>query len=208
MADTKISNLPTDIVTLSAGDKFPVADDSDLTADTYATALEIKTYCLSDTSLIRTNANYALANSSTSQVLFPSPNTLTLTTGSYIFDSVLYFAGMSATSGNALFDIKGAGTVSMPYVTMQCFGIDGVGTAANQTGTWSTSSASAANMVSASTATTLFVRARGYFAIDAAGTIIPSVTLQTASAASLSIGSFLSVTRLGTTSLTNIGAWS
>lgn len=44
MPDTKISDLPTDIVTLADGDKFPVADASALTADTYATALEIKTH--------------------------------------------------------------------------------------------------------------------------------------------------------------------
>lgn len=44
MADTKISDLPTDITTLADGDKFPVADVSSLSADTYATALEIKTY--------------------------------------------------------------------------------------------------------------------------------------------------------------------
>lgn len=44
MADTKISDLPTDITTLADGDKFAVADASALTADTYATALEIKTY--------------------------------------------------------------------------------------------------------------------------------------------------------------------
>ena len=44
MADTKISDLPTDIVTLAAGDKFAVADASALSADTFATALEVKTY--------------------------------------------------------------------------------------------------------------------------------------------------------------------
>ena len=44
MADTKISALPTDVVTLADGDKFPVADASALTIDTYATALEIKTH--------------------------------------------------------------------------------------------------------------------------------------------------------------------
>lgn len=44
MADTKISALPTDIVTLADGDKFPVADASAATADTFATALEIKTH--------------------------------------------------------------------------------------------------------------------------------------------------------------------
>lgn len=44
MADTKISDLPTDITTLAAGDKFPVADASSLSANTYATAAEIKTF--------------------------------------------------------------------------------------------------------------------------------------------------------------------
>ena len=44
MADTKISDLPTDIVTLADGDKFAVADASATSADTFATALEIKTY--------------------------------------------------------------------------------------------------------------------------------------------------------------------
>lgn len=44
MADTKISDLPTDIVALASGDKFPVADASALSADTYATATEVKTF--------------------------------------------------------------------------------------------------------------------------------------------------------------------
>lgn len=208
MADTKISDLPTDIGTLAAEDKFPVADASALTADTYATAAEIKTYALSDTSLIRVSSNYTLTNTTSSQVLFPSPNTLTLTTGCYIFDAVLYLANMSATSGNALFDIKGSGTASFLVNVMQCQGVDGTGAAANQTGTWSTSTASPANMVSAATAATLFTRIYGQFVIDSAGTIIPSISLQTAAAASLSLGSFLRVTRIGDTSLTNIGAWS
>jgi hypothetical protein len=46
MADTKIINLPTDIVALADGDKFAVADASATAADTYATALEIKNYCV------------------------------------------------------------------------------------------------------------------------------------------------------------------
>ena len=46
MADTKISDLPTDITTLADGDKFPVADASALTVDTYATAKEIQTFVL------------------------------------------------------------------------------------------------------------------------------------------------------------------
>jgi hypothetical protein len=42
--DLKISELPTDVVTLANGDKFAVADASDLSADAYCTAAEIKTY--------------------------------------------------------------------------------------------------------------------------------------------------------------------
>jgi len=44
MADTKIKDLPTDIVTLADGDKFGVADESAPTVNTFATALEIKTH--------------------------------------------------------------------------------------------------------------------------------------------------------------------
>jgi hypothetical protein len=46
MADIKIGDLPTDIVALAAADKFPVADASAITADTYATPVEIQTYVL------------------------------------------------------------------------------------------------------------------------------------------------------------------
>lgn len=44
MADTKISDLPTDIVTLAAGDKFAVADASALAANTFCTMTEIKAF--------------------------------------------------------------------------------------------------------------------------------------------------------------------
>jgi hypothetical protein len=44
MADTKISDLPTDVGTLENGDKFAVADASNLSADAFCTAAEIKTY--------------------------------------------------------------------------------------------------------------------------------------------------------------------
>tara|TARA_R110000868_G_scaffold344789_2_gene605871 strand:- start:824 stop:1618 length:795 start_codon:yes stop_codon:yes gene_type:complete len=44
MADTKIGNLPTDIVTLAAGDRFPVYDASATTTDTYCTPVELQTF--------------------------------------------------------------------------------------------------------------------------------------------------------------------
>lgn len=48
MADTKIGNLPTDVVTLAGGDKFAIADVSALTIDTFCTADEIKTFVTTD----------------------------------------------------------------------------------------------------------------------------------------------------------------
>ena len=44
MANLKISELPTDVTTLSSGDKFPIAQASALTLDVFATAAEIKTH--------------------------------------------------------------------------------------------------------------------------------------------------------------------
>jgi len=44
MADTKISALPTDVTTLAAGDRFPIADVSASTTDTYCTSTEIQTF--------------------------------------------------------------------------------------------------------------------------------------------------------------------
>jgi hypothetical protein len=44
MADTKIGDLPTLTATLASGDKFPVADASALTTNTYVTPVEIRDY--------------------------------------------------------------------------------------------------------------------------------------------------------------------
>jgi hypothetical protein len=44
MADTKISDLPTDVGTLASDDKFAVADASALSADAFCTAAQIKTF--------------------------------------------------------------------------------------------------------------------------------------------------------------------
>tara|TARA_R110000868_G_scaffold344789_2_gene605870 strand:- start:26 stop:820 length:795 start_codon:yes stop_codon:yes gene_type:complete len=44
MANLKISDLPTDIVTLAAGDRFPVYDASATTTNTYCTPPEIQTF--------------------------------------------------------------------------------------------------------------------------------------------------------------------
>ena len=209
MADTKISDLPTDIVALADGDKFPVADASALTADTYATALELKTYVLSDVSLIRASTSRALTSTTASQALFASPSILTLTAGSYLVEGIISISSMSATSGNALFDIRGSGSANLLSSIINAIGIDGAGAAASQTGTWAISTtATAASMVTATTGTSMFASINMVATFDTDGSIIPSISLVTAASAILAAGSYLKITRLGTTTLTNIGNWS
>lgn len=63
MADTKISAL-TDVVTLSAGDKVPIAKASDLTTSYSATMTELLAYIQSvpDQTLNVTTANSTIAS--------------------------------------------------------------------------------------------------------------------------------------------------
>lgn len=209
MADAKISDLPADIAVLADGDKFPVADVSALANDTFATALEIKEYVKGDTALIRAASDYVLATSTTPQVLFPSPNTLTVSTGAYIFDGVLAFSGLSGTTGNFKLDLLDSGTAVLAGATLSVMGVDGTGVAANQTGTWATTLASPANCVTSTTSNTTYVRVKGMFSVTTAGTMIPTISLTNASGGNqLNQGSYLTITRLGAQSLANIGAWS
>lgn len=263
MADTKIGNLPTDVVTLADGDKFPIADASSLGIDTFATALELKTYVntapvyaagsasantwpkfTSGTLLttaedgaievdadcfygctdagnrgvipirhfIRADAARTLANQSTSQIIFNSPTngTITLETGTYLFEGMLYVTGMSVTSGNFQVNILGAGTATVAAWLWHAFGIDSsTPTSANtQTGTFAITSSSAASVVSATTGTAIGVQIKGTFEVTVAGTLIPSLSLVTAIAtASLNIGSYFMLERIGSTTVASVGQW-
>lgn len=208
MADLKISDLPTDIVTLADGDKFPAAKASDLTADVFATALEIKGYVLADTIIRRApTGGYALANVSTQQALFPTPSGTTLATGVYIFELFFNISGMSATSGNLGFSIIGAGTATLSNLIIGTLGVDGTGSVATQSGNWVQATSTGAAIVTAATASKVFAQIKGTFEVTTSGTIIPSITLATASEATLSDGSFLTISKIGATGLTSKGSW-
>lgn len=148
-----------------------------------------------------------LTNSATIQNLFASPQTITLTTGAYLMEGIINLAGMSATTGNAMFTINNGGTATLANILVHYCGIDGTGGAASQTGSWSTANASATNMVSASTNTNLFANIKGYFTVTGAGTVIPAITLVTASAAVLKACSFIQFERLGAATVLSVGNW-
>lgn len=160
---------------------------------------------------IRAATSRSLTSSTAEQALFNSPTNgrITLEVGLYFFEGMLYLTGMSGTTGNAAFDIVGAGTAVTADWLWHAVGID-AGTptnAATQTGSFSITQQSVASMVTAGTGTGMGAELRGTFEVTTAGTLIPSVTLVTASAATLAAGSYVMLRRMGAPNYTNVGQW-
>lgn len=160
--------------------------------------------------VIRANATRTFASNTSSQAIFNSPTNgrITLDTGTYFFDGLLNIGSMSATSGNLLFNVLGAGTATMGAVLFHVVGVDGAtATAANQTGSTAVTNSTPASALTAGTGTAATLRIVGSFEISSAGTVIPSITMVTAAASVLAIGSYLRFTRYGDDALVSIGPW-
>lgn len=153
-----------------------------------------------------------LANSASEQALFDSVanGALDLAAGTYFFEAMFSLSSMSTTSGNCAFDILGAGTATIGLVHYAAHGVDNNAPTASQTqgGSFSTTAQSAASIVTAGAAAAMFVTIRGMFQVTGAGTIIPSVTLVTAAAASLAAGAYFKCHCVGSSSVASVGDWS
>lgn len=162
--------------------------------------------------LIYQNANYTLSNVGTEQKIFnqSTNGALNLATGTYRFTCMLYITGMSTTTGNAAFDIDGAGTAVIGTTLYQAFGIDSntPTSTGTQGGSWAITPQTGTNMVSGGTGTAMAATIHGVFEVTTAGTIIPSITLTTAAAAVVNAGSFFECYSIGDTSVGFIGDWS
>lgn len=156
-------------------------------------------------------SDYTLTSSTTEQKLFNSSTNgrLTVPTGRYLFECGLYITTMSATSGNAAFDILGAGSATMGTTLYNINGIDNSTPTSGGTTTGSVSAAaqSAASMVTADTGTGLRAHLQGIFTVTAAGTIVPSITLVTANAAVVKAGSYFTCRRVMADSQSYVGNW-
>lgn len=159
---------------------------------------------------IRQDATYTLTSQTAAQKLFNSSTNgeITLETGTYRFQALVALTGMSATSGNATFSL--AGTATLGAILWYGYGRDAAADAATGTlaGSYSVDATLvAAPLVTAGTGTTMFAVLEGTFEVTAGGTVIPSIALQTAAAAVVSIGSYFEVWRVGSTSATTLGQW-
>ncbi len=157
-------------------------------------------------------ANYTLTSATTAQKLFnwSTNGALSLTAGTYRFSCSLLLTSMSATSGSAKFDLKGAGSAIFGKMSMQDFGSRGtvaVGGTTATSGTASDVPASGGVLATAATSAALRASIHGTFEITTAGTIIPSIALDVAAAAVVNAGSYFECIYLGPAAVLG-GSWS
>ena len=157
-------------------------------------------------------ANYALTSVTTAQKLFnwSTNGALSLAAGTYRFSCSLLLTSMSATSGSAKFDLKGAGGAVVGKMSMQDFGSRGtvaVGGTTATSGTASDVPASGGVLATAATSAALRASIHGTFEITTAGTIIPSIALDVAAAAVVNAGSYFECIYLGPAAAPG-GSWS
>ena len=160
---------------------------------------------------IRADATRTFTSNTSSQAIFTSPTNgrLTLETGLYQVNGVLAFLTMSATSGNLLFNLLGAGGATLAAQLYTVTGADVAAGTASAAGTsWVVGGNSTpASAVTAAVNTGLSLVVQGTFEVSVAGTIVPSITMVTASASVLQIGSYLTFERMGSTSVVSVGQW-
>lgn len=161
---------------------------------------------------LRQDATYALTSQTAAQKLFNASTNgrITLDVGTYTFEMMVALTSMSATSGNATFDLSG-GSATLGSILWFGFGRDVAADGATGTlaGSWSADATLvAAPLVTAGTATAAFFKVAGTFEVTAAGTVQPRIALQTAAAAVVSVGSYMRVTKISSANNTTaIGLW-
>jgi hypothetical protein len=199
-------------LTLATGDKVVLLDVSDTTDGAGGTAktATVQNLLNFSTSWVRQASARNLSSVGTQQAIFDSANdTLTVPTGAYTFSCLLYITAMSATSGNAAFDVLGGGTATMTDIVYNYDALDS--TTLSTIGTHQQAflivKNTAASMATAGTGTALGADIRGTFEISGAGTIIPSITLVTAATGSVNAGSYCTFRRLGADSDASVGDW-
>lgn len=206
MPDAKITDLPA-FTDASILDVFEIVDVS-ADVNEKITLAQLMSL-ISGGYFARLPAARTLASVTTAQAIFDAANdTLTLEVGAYTFDALIAISGMSATSGNAQFQLVGAGTAVLAGQLFHIVGVDGAtATAATQTGSTAVTNNSPAAAVTAGTGTAMTMNIKGTFEVTTAGTIIPSVALLTAAAAVVAAGSYIKIAPIGANGVASFGPW-
>lgn len=158
------------------------------------------------------SADYTLTSSAVAQRAFDiATNGAVAVAAStlYQFMAQFWVTSMSGSSGNAGFDLVGSGTATLTSVMYAIYGGDGSADVGPLAASVSVSEASASLVPSltAATGNRMIMTVIGAFRTNAAGTIIPSIDLQTASAADVNANSFFRMWPVGTSSTESQGTW-
>jgi len=184
----------------------------------YETAISATRQIRVDQQYLAINTPYTLTDATSQQALFGSSNNsigLAAAT-SYIFECDFTISSMSATSGNLKFSPAGIGAASATATILSCTytvtGLDAttLGTAAASsectTATTTADPITTGDCVVAATGTAVHVHAKGVIRINAAGTIIPAISLTTGSVTpAVAINSWFVIYPVGNGTVTAVG---
>ena len=162
---------------------------------------------------ISSTATRTLTSQTGAQKLFATPTNGALgvkAATSYFFECFYTLSSMSATNGNGGFSVVGAGTATVTSAAFWATGLDNttLTTGVAIGGSFTASATTTNNIVTPGTGTSMAVLIKGIIRINAAGTIIPSVSLTTAAAAVVGANSYFRLTPIGTNTVTSVGNWS
>lgn len=157
---------------------------------------------------ISLTATYTLASQTAAQKLFNSSTNGALTVAtltSYYFECMFNLSSMSASSGSFGFAFGGTATLTTQgwYAEAQKAAL---ATAASGVISYNTAANTA--IAQSNTNTTGFAFIKGIVRINAAGTLIPQVSLGVAAAAVIGVDSWFRIWPIGTNTVTNVGNWS
>lgn len=130
--------------------------------------------------------------------------TLTLTTGSYLFECLLNLSSLSATSGTIAFGFGGTALGRFRYLATA----NKTATSTTAANTTFSNTAAATIITPATTTTTGYALVQGSIVITTAGTLIPSIALSVAAANVVATGSYFNLTPIGSSTATTVGNWS
>jgi hypothetical protein len=162
-------------------------------------------------SLLVLNTAYTLTSQTAVQKIFnnTASGTITLPVGNYQFECFYSLSSMSAVSGSFGFALGGAATFTQRWWSVAQKGTATLATATATQSTYST--AANTGLTTASVNTVGYAWIRGTISVTVAGTVIPQVSLGTAAAAVVGVGSYFKISPTsGTSGATNItvGNWS
>jgi hypothetical protein len=151
----------------------------------------------------------ALTNTTALQKMFDvtANGAMVLPRGLFLVDWFFSVENMSATTGNALVSIIGAGTAVLSTPLLHAVGIDGAtDTIATQNGKYVRGAATTGNLFTATTNTNMMAQIKASIFVSTAGTIVPSIGLTTGiGTATITNGSYCYVRQLTEWSPSTLG---